>query len=140
LISWHLLKSLIQQWSQYFTQFTAKKTHPVGLSDTALDTIVQCYVRQAFPTGLSNMVPENSVRCHVKQTWFNGFFRHGIGQLCAIPCQTTGFNEFVRHGCWSVNLGTAWYTLLNKSMWDFQTALEAMSTICTLFHKSGVYR
>ncbi|PLW54115.1 hypothetical protein PCANC_06400 [Puccinia coronata f. sp. avenae] len=34
---------------------TAKKTHPVGLSDTALDTIVRCYVGQACPTDLSDI-------------------------------------------------------------------------------------
>jgi hypothetical protein len=70
----------------------------VGLSDTASDTIVQCYVGQACPTGLSDMGLDNSVRCHVKQTWFNGFVQHGIGQLCPIQCRTTGFDEFVRHG------------------------------------------
>ncbi|PLW32390.1 hypothetical protein PCASD_14334 [Puccinia coronata f. sp. avenae] len=72
-----------------------KKTHPVGLSNTASDTIVRCYVGQACPTGLSDMGSENSVQFHVKQTWFDGFVRHGIGQLCLIPCQTTMFNEFV---------------------------------------------
>jgi hypothetical protein len=82
----------------YWVINTAKKTHPVGLSDTASDTIVQCYVGQACPTGLSNMGSDNSVRCHVEQTWFNGFVQHGIGQLCPISCQTTMFNEFVRHG------------------------------------------
>jgi hypothetical protein len=50
-----------------------KKPHPVGLSNTALDTIVQCYVGQACPTGLSDMGLDNSVQCHVKQTWFDGF-------------------------------------------------------------------
>ncbi|PLW13313.1 hypothetical protein PCANC_16695 [Puccinia coronata f. sp. avenae] len=43
------------------TARTAKKTHPVGLSGTASDTIVQCYVGQACPTGLSDMGLDNSV-------------------------------------------------------------------------------
>ncbi|PLW23708.1 hypothetical protein PCASD_16773 [Puccinia coronata f. sp. avenae] len=55
-----------------------KKNHPVGLSDTASDTIVRCYVGQACPTGLSDMGLDNSVRCHVEQTWFDGFVQHGI--------------------------------------------------------------
>ncbi|PLW30204.1 hypothetical protein PCASD_18266 [Puccinia coronata f. sp. avenae] len=45
-----------------------KKTHPVGLSDTASDRIVRCYVGQASPTILSDM----------------GFTR---GEFMALACQ-----------------------------------------------------
>jgi hypothetical protein len=38
-----------------------KKNRLVGLSDMALDTIVQCYVRKACLTGFSNMGLDNSV-------------------------------------------------------------------------------
>ncbi|PLW05540.1 hypothetical protein PCANC_27599 [Puccinia coronata f. sp. avenae] len=85
-------------WIENFRSAPLKKTHPVGLSDTASDTIVRCYVGQACPTGLSDMGSDNFVRCHVEQTWFDGFVRHGIGQLCPISCRTTMFDEFVRHG------------------------------------------
>ncbi|PLW52511.1 hypothetical protein PCANC_10571 [Puccinia coronata f. sp. avenae] len=61
-----------------------KKPHPVGLSDTASDTIVRCYVKQACPTwdqtilsdamsnkpgsmGLSDMGSVNCVRSCVEQ-------------------------------------------------------------------------
>jgi hypothetical protein len=84
--------------NDHFYNAPLKKTHPVGLSDTALDTIVRCYVGQACPTGLSDMGSDNFVQCHVEQTWFDGFVRHGIGQLCPILCRTTMFDEFVRHG------------------------------------------
>jgi hypothetical protein len=80
-----------------------KKSHPEGMSNMALDTIVQCYVGQACPTGLSDMGLDNSVRCHVKQTWFNGFFQHGIGQFWPIVnigrnCQKTLLKFYLDYG------------------------------------------
>jgi hypothetical protein len=47
-----------------------KKTHPVGLSNTALDTIFGCYVGQACPTWdwtiLSNAMSNNSTTAKEK--------------------------------------------------------------------------
>jgi hypothetical protein len=58
-----------------------KKTHPVGLSDTASDRIVQCYVGQANPTILSNMGLDPSVRSHVGQGFSTDFFNVGLDNV-----------------------------------------------------------
>ncbi|PLW15382.1 hypothetical protein PCANC_20492 [Puccinia coronata f. sp. avenae] len=58
-----------------------KKTHPVGLSDTASDRIVQCYVGQAKPTILSDMGLDHSVRSHAGQGCLTDFFNVGLDNV-----------------------------------------------------------
>ncbi|PLW25910.1 hypothetical protein PCASD_21129 [Puccinia coronata f. sp. avenae] len=55
-------------WLRRFSTATAKKTHPVGLSDTASDTIVRCYVKQACPTGSAPAQPTQKQARHTANT------------------------------------------------------------------------